>query len=119
MHEDAYALYELPTASGVGTNYSHFNQYKELEAGRVDGVDVSSLHRQARVDALPPPRTSADVRARLSDTSDAAYPIFRGMTLTSIVLDGVTGALDVWCCGSSPASGASPAYRWNVLKFFR
>ena len=76
------------------------------------------MHRQARFDALPAARTIADVRARLSDTADAAYPVYRPMTLTSIVLDGATGTLDVWCCGSSPASGAPPVYKWDVLSWF-
>ena len=78
---------------------------------------MSSLHRQARVDELPPVRSRADVIARLSDDNDQAYPIFRPMTLTTLVLDGNSSQLDVWCCGHAAQSGV-PTYTWNLQNFF-
>eukprot|EP00929_Paragymnodinium_shiwhaense_P029206 TRINITY_DN16796_c0_g1_i1.p1 TRINITY_DN16796_c0_g1~~TRINITY_DN16796_c0_g1_i1.p1 ORF type:complete len:425 (-),score=90.17 TRINITY_DN16796_c0_g1_i1:346-1593(-) len=99
-------------------NYSHFNMYKTLAKAHLDPPQASTLHRQARVDALPPSRSQEDVKARLSDTADPSYPIFRNMTITTAVLNGLTGDLDVWCCGHAAASGKSPLHSWNVLSFF-
>ena len=48
---------------------------------------ASSLHRQARFDALPAPRGREDVARLLSDEGDEEYPVFREMTLASLVLD--------------------------------
>jgi hypothetical protein len=120
LHEDAASVRAVGPAGVASSvaNYSHFNMYKELEVGRADAPNNSTLHRQARVDEMPPPRTLGDVKATLSDAADAEYPIFRGMTLASLALDGSTGSLDVWCCGDA-AAAAPPAYRWNVLSFFQ
>ena len=52
--------------------------------------------------------------AWLSDARDEAFPIYRNMTLHTLVLDGRTGRLDVWCCGRSAAHGP-PVYRWELL----
>jgi hypothetical protein len=119
-YEDRHAMHEVETtgaAAASGANYSHFNHFKEIVGVREDGRRNSSAHRQARLDALPAARTAADIAARLSDTADAQYPIYRTMTLTTMVLDGVNGSLDVWCCGNSAAS-APPLYRWNLRHFF-
>ena len=102
----------------VGANYSHFNMFKHLEAGLADEPGPSTLHRQARADALPAPRSLADVASRLSDVADAAYPIYRNMTLHSLLLDARSGRLRGWCCGSAPASGDPPAYDWHLPSFF-
>lgn len=93
--------------------------YKHLSGAGDAGDRNSTLHRQARLDSLPPPRSVADVQARLSDTHDATWPIFRPMTLASLILDGASGALRVWCCHSAPASGEPPAYSWQLLDFFK
>lgn len=116
-HLDRTAVYELPARSAAA-NYSHMNMYKELEVGVADEPDPSTLHRQARLDSLPPPRSVADVRARLSDHADATYPVFRTMTLATMVLDGSEAKLQVWCCGLSAVSGAPPVYTWDVMHFF-
>lgn len=94
-------------------NYSHFNMYKELVVS--DYHEASTLHRQARVDSLPAPRSAQDIKAILSDTADREYPVFRNMTLATLVLDGASGRLDVWCCGVAAASGVKPAHSWNIL----
>ena len=112
-HLDAHASHEVPTAAAA--NYSHMNMYKELAARQY--VDPSTAHRQARIDALHPARTADDARAILSDTADAAWPIFRGETLASLVLDGATGRLRVWCCGTPAARGA-PVHTWELDRFF-
>lgn len=116
VHLDRHARHDI-RAHGSGANYSHFNMFKELEVGTADVPGVSSVHRQARVDALPAVRTRADIAARLSDSADAAYPIYRNMTLHTVILDGPTGRLDLWCCGLR-ASVDPPVYSWNLHKFF-
>ena len=110
----------LPGGTSVSrgaANYSHFNLFKEVDVGCDEGASTSSLHRQARVDTLPAVRSAADIAMRLSDTADPAYPIYRNMTLHTLILDGDTADLHVWCCGRSATSGA-PAYRWNMLDFW-
>ena len=77
--------------------------------------------RQARVDALPPVRGFADIASRLSDSYDEAYPIYRNMTLHTVILDGPKATLSFWCCGRRAVANGSlsePAYRWNLLTFF-
>ena len=56
--------------------------------------------------------------AVLSDAADAAFPIYRNMTLHSLLLDARSGRLRGWCCGRAPASGAPPAYDWHLPSFF-
>ena len=68
------------------------------------------------MDALPPVRSAADIASRLSDTA-GAYPIFRNMTLTTLVLDGASGRLRVWCCGQR-AVDAEPLYQWDLGSFW-
>jgi hypothetical protein len=106
-------------SSSLPANYSHFNKYKHLHPhGTLDPARPSTAHRQARVDALPAPRTAADVRTRLSDTADREYPVFRRMTLASLVLQVDEKELSVWCCGHAPREGGAAAYRWNLSSFF-
>ena len=112
VHLDRASTYE------VGANYSHFNMFKHLEAGVADEPGPSTLHRQARVDALPALRSLADVASRLSDVADVAYPIYRNMTLHSLLLDARSGRLRGWCCGSAAASGNPPTYDWHLPSFF-
>ena len=89
-----------------------------LEVGVVDGPESSTLHRQARVDALPAVASLEDIAARLSDHADAEWPIYRNMTLHTFILDAKSGRLRGWCCGTAAASGEPPAYDWHLLSFF-
>jgi len=110
VHEDASDVLV------VETNVSHFNRYKHMR-GIAEYDRPSTDHRQARADALPAARTAADVVARLSDTHDDTYPIYRAnITMVSAVLDSSTGELVVWT-NSRPASSA-PTYKWNLLSWF-
>jgi len=111
LYEGFHKVTEVTPRMG---NYSHFNMYKALGAGVLDKPEPSSVHRQARVDALPPVRSRADIASRLSDTADGEYPLYRDMTLATFLLDGMSGQLEVWCCGHSAASGAPPMHTWNI-----
>ena len=102
----------------VARNYSHFNMFKHLEVGEADTPEPSTLHRQARVDALPAVRNADDIAARLSDHEDPDYPIYRNMTLHTLIVDGSSGRLRGWCCGTAAHSGAPPMYDWHVPSFF-
>ena len=115
-HVDEHAVREVPTTAGPA-NQTHVNRYKWMDVAQDGSHAASSLHRQARFDALPAPRGREDVARLLSDEGDDAYPVFREMTLASLVLDS-TGHLDAWCCGHAPASGHAPAYSWDILHFF-
>lgn len=115
IHEDDHSALEVTENMG---NYSHFNQYKRLGYGVTDPPQPSSVARQARVDALPPPRSRGDVAAVLSDAADADYPLFCDITIATLLLDGATGRLDAWCCGNSAAGGAPPAHSWHVHIFW-
>jgi len=86
-------------------NSSHFNTYQRLPVAQ--DVGLSSLERRLIVDALPAPRTRDDVARMLSH-----FAILRGITIASLVVDGATGALDVWG-GTAPATH-EPLYRWNI-----
>jgi len=113
VFEDKHAILEVTEAMG---NYSHFNVYKHLLPGKLDAPEASSLHRQARADALPAPHDRKAVMSILSDAHDQQQPIYRNETLATLVLDGLTGVLDVWA-GSSAEDGAA-LYSWNLLGFF-
>merc|ERR1712173_72785 len=113
--EDRRSVFEVSERMG---NYTHFNMYKHLELQNItDKIDASSVHRAAITDALPPPRTRADVMSILSDTTDPELPVFKNGTLATFILDGLTGQLDIWC-NASANSGAPPAYSWNLWRFF-
>ena len=112
MHLERASAYE------VTANYSHFNMFKHLQVGVADAPEPSTLHRQARVDALPAVASLADIAARLSDTADASYPLYRNMTLHSLLLDARGGWLRGWCCGTPAASGAPPVYEFHLPTFF-
>ena len=85
-------------------------------AERVDAVEPSSAHRQRRLDELPAPHTTADIAARLGDTQDSAYPIYRATTLTTVILDAAAQSLTVWE-NTNPAN-TSPAQKWDLATFF-
>jgi hypothetical protein len=105
------------SSGGRGGNYSHFNMYKHLASGMaVDRGDISTQHRQARWDGLPPVSTLAGVVAVLGDTADPKYPVYRPITLATLVLDGESGNLTVWA--NARPGHAAPVYNWNIKAFF-
>ena len=136
VFEDELSRYSLPpsaTSSVPSTsNYSHFNMYKRLRVPQRQ--EASTLHRQARVDALPPVRTANDILHRLGDTEDANYPIYRNITLmtslitittpTTTTASGTSNAagkttstvVRVWCL-SNPSS-TPPCYEWDLASFW-
>ena len=118
VHESRHSVHEVDMDDAAGANYSHFNMYKHLEVGKADAPGPSTIHRQARVDSLAPTRTMDDIIARLGDRADDQYPIFRNMTLLTILLDGASGTLRAWCCHRRPADGGPPAYTWDLSNFF-
>eukprot|EP01120_Amphizonella_sp_Union-15-10_P002837 TRINITY_DN13126_c0_g1_i1.p1 TRINITY_DN13126_c0_g1~~TRINITY_DN13126_c0_g1_i1.p1 ORF type:complete len:381 (-),score=50.65 TRINITY_DN13126_c0_g1_i1:27-1169(-) len=61
----------------VHGNYSHYNNYKLLAEDLKYYVSISTLHRSARVDQFPVPKTSEDILTILGDHEDAVYPIYR------------------------------------------
>ena len=76
----------------------------------------SSINRQARLDQLPVPQTASDVAARLGDTTDPHWPIYRDATLLTVVIDGSTGELRAWE-DQNPAT-SEPTKKWNLGTFF-
>lgn len=105
---------EVTAAMG---NFSHFNEFKTLLPGQLGYPETSTRHRQARSDALPAPRTRADVMAVLSDNADEAFPIFRHVTLATLVVDSAAGILDIFCCGVRAVQGGPPAFAVDLLNF--
>ena len=109
---------DLHALTHVGANYTHENMYKASAfRGRLDSSDASTVHRQRRLDALPPPHTFEDVAARLGNTEDVQYPIYRETTLASLVLDGKTSNLHVWE-NTNPALASQPSRIWDLKRFF-
>jgi len=118
VHEDRHSVFQVSKAwQTTAANYSHFNKYKHL-GDIAQKAKPSTVHRQARVDELPASRDRQDIMQRLSDSHDKSFPIFRNMTLVTMILDGKRGRMDVWCCGSSAAGGTPPTYSWDLLGFF-
>jgi hypothetical protein len=103
----------------VSTNYSHENMFKsqKFRAQGLDPVDLSTAHRQDRLDSLPAPHSVADIVARLGDTHDPDFPIYRPTTLTTVVLDGKKRELSVWE-DSNPGSSL-PVHTWDLTSFFQ
>merc|ERR1712083_1226506 len=94
VHMKRLSVFEVTESRQLlAANYSHFNMYKHMESpmGPLDNFRPSTVHRQARVDALPPPKEKDDIIQLLSDTKDRKYPIFRNMTLATLILDANTG----------------------------
>eukprot|EP00931_Biecheleriopsis_adriatica_P121333 TRINITY_DN96416_c0_g1_i1.p1 TRINITY_DN96416_c0_g1~~TRINITY_DN96416_c0_g1_i1.p1 ORF type:complete len:406 (+),score=63.90 TRINITY_DN96416_c0_g1_i1:196-1413(+) len=114
-YENAHSVLEITGHTG---NYSHFNNYKRLGPGVTDRPQASTTFRQARVDEMAPPHSLEDIATMLSDSANSNYPIFRNTTIATLLLDGASGRLRVWCCGSAAASGAPPTYSWSLLNFF-
>mmetsp|Transcript_7155 Transcript_7155/g.13543 ORF Transcript_7155/g.13543 Transcript_7155/m.13543 type:complete len:377 (-) Transcript_7155:102-1232(-) len=114
VYEDRMAL----TFAGDSNthNLSHFNKYKYIDPLPQMPPRPSTEHRQKRVDSLPPWHTKEDVLRVLGDVQDAAYPIYRNITLMTLLLDGVSGDLNIWA-DANPYT-AEPVYSWNVFSFW-
>merc|ERR1712087_581639 len=105
LWEDLQSVQEVTVEMG---NYSHFNEYKHLYRHQKEAheqpIDDPRLFahdlRQQRVDALPPPLSEFDIADRLSD--DVVFSA--AGTLVTLILNGTTGRLNVWCCGMSASS---------------
>jgi len=116
LWEDRHSVLEVTTSMG---NYSHFNEYKHLLTAASKPIDdpamfVSDL-RQPVVDSLPAPTSTKDIMARLSHPK-----VFNSDgTLVTLILNGTTGQLNIWCCGVSAASNPTkPIYSFNLKTFF-
>lgn len=114
--EDRHNVQEVTNAMG---NYSHFNEYKHLKTVVNSPVDNPSrfVHdpRQAEVDSLPAPRNTLDIMERLSNP--LVYN--KAGTLVTLVLNGTTGRLHIWCCGvSAMEAPQNPVYSWDLKSFF-
>jgi len=106
-------------------NYSHFNMYKHLNQAVGWQVDAptpadTSENRQGRLDELPPSRSAADIRQRLSDAAIVRPNprVLNKATIASLIVNGTTGQLDIWCCGIHPNSGRPPVHSFNLFDFF-
>eukprot|EP00928_Gymnodinium_smaydae_P029948 TRINITY_DN22403_c0_g1_i1.p1 TRINITY_DN22403_c0_g1~~TRINITY_DN22403_c0_g1_i1.p1 ORF type:complete len:424 (-),score=80.00 TRINITY_DN22403_c0_g1_i1:116-1387(-) len=111
--EDESSIVEVTEQMG---NYSHFNEFKHLLTPKKRPIDEprSFVHdlRQSVVDALPPPRTAADVIDRLSNPQ-----VFSKMgTITTMVVNASAGTLSCWC--GTPSNSRPPLYQWDLLHFF-
>lgn len=100
----------------VVSNYSHFNIFKQLRDIPEEGDRSSSHHRQARVDAMPRSSSWTDIVTRLGDQQDRNYPIYRNITLSTVVLDGLTGVLRAWDGENPRMNIQNPTHVWNLLK---
>ena len=108
VHESKFSIYE------IHGNYTHENMYKHTDM--LDGIgkfDASSFYRQRALDAFHRPSQCKDIQSMLSDRRDKNYPVFRNITLTTMILDTKTLHLHVWCCGQT-AAAYDPVYSWNL-----
>ena len=113
VYEDGYSRYN------VQENYSHFNMFKHLKIGiEHDEGDNSTRHRQKRVNELPPPSTIDDIRNILGDTQDQAYPIYRDITLSTLILNGKTKTLEVWIDKNPSLPSSDPYFSFHLPTFF-
>ena len=101
----------------VARNYSHVNMYKHanLTGGVADVPNQSSLHRQVRLDQLPPPVSWRDIARALSDTVDKEYPLYRSITLTTVIFDAASGLIQSWD-GQPAHNEQPPTHRWILTK---
>ncbi|XP_046572397.1 uncharacterized protein LOC124280502 [Haliotis rubra] len=68
-----------PSVQGVDTtgHYYHFNMYEHTNISQIPKDIVSSQHRKARANQLPPPADVVGVTIILGDQGDSQYPIYR------------------------------------------
>lgn len=114
-----------PPANGPPTIANHTNCYVSEEFSGLDGGCQrfnSSVHRMARISALPPATSVMDVRAVLSDTEDPQYPIHRDdvapdfcETLNTVVFDAESELVLVWGRIAATSSRALRAYNWSSM----
>ena len=93
--------------------------FKHLKIGiEHDEGDNSTRHRQKRVNELPPPSTIDDIRNILGDTQDQAYPIYRDITLSTLILNGKTKTLEVWIDKNPSLPSSDPYFSFHLPTFF-
>lgn len=113
VHESTFSIYN------VSKNYTHENMYKHKDM--LDGVgkfDASSFYRQEALNSFATPSNCKDIEMMLSDTSNTNYPVFRNITLTTMILNLKTLNLNVWCCGKN-ALQHDPVYQWDLSEWFK
>lgn len=123
IHEGQSNVFEVTRAVG---NYSHVNLYKRFSPAGGQKNDISSHHRQERMDQLAAPRSFMDVARILGDNQDGYnavgenyYPIHDPKrTITTLVLDSATGHLHEWHYNTSAARGQQPTRSWDLVNFF-
>ena len=77
-------------------NYSHMNMFKHLKSGEDnDKGDNSTERRQQRVWQLDAPKSLDDMRRILGDI-EGNYPIYRKITLATLILTEKDHLLRVW-----------------------
>ena len=92
-YENGFSVYQI---SNNG-NYSHMNMFKHLKLGQqMDRGDYSTEHRQERINALQAPKCVKDIANILGDHEDVKYPIYRDITLATLILDGYNNILRIW-----------------------
>lgn len=104
----------------------HCNLYESTELAGLDGGPAhqpSSAHRLARLRSLPPATTAAELRARLDDRVDAAWPVHRNavrpgscMTLNTAVFDTVARTLTCWGPNGPQEGKPVRTYNWSSLE---
>jgi hypothetical protein len=113
IYEDSFSRYDAVA------NYSHFNMFKHLAIGEnADQGDDSTRHRQARVNEIAIPHTVQDIVSILGDTEDTLYPIYRDITLSTLVLNGENSQLDVWIDKNPSVPTSRPHFSFNLRTFF-
>ena len=92
-YENGFSVYQI---SNNG-NYSHLNMFKHLKLGQqMDRGDYSTEHRQERINALQAPKSVNALANILGDQEDVKYPIYRDITLATLILDGYNNILRIW-----------------------
>ena len=82
----------------------HANMYRSERFRGTDSLtDDSTVSRMARCAALPPPNTTRDLLAILSDDDGSGLPIHRNAaapdvctTLNTVLFDALAGRVEVW-----------------------
>lgn len=112
------------TSGGAGDGaawFFHTNVYRHLQWGDAYAAS-SSWHRLQRLSQLARPTGTDGMRAALSDTADADFPVYRNgtspdsaVTLNAVVFDLVAGEARVWVYwdgrvwGYHPTAADAPA----------
>lgn len=94
------------------------NMFKHLVQGeKADAGDVSTEHRQQRVWALDVPRSVTDVAKILGDIEGYkdGFPIYRKITLTTLILSEKTKELMIWIDANPSTSGPDIVWEFRNL----